>query len=133
MFGFSFFGSIIPPQALDFVVPTCMYNISLPKTAKDKLKTDYEDGLGVDDALKLAASVHTKSMRMQHVGVRFSFVEICICDTIFCVYQSMESILPLNLLQVLSKTMDITPTVERMEFATLTRTAGLHMRAILVC
>ena len=29
------------------------------KTAKDKLKTDYEDGLNIGDALKLAASVST--------------------------------------------------------------------------
>jgi 20S proteasome subunit alpha 3 len=51
------------------------------QTAKDKLKTDYDEGMDIGDALKLAASV-------------------------------------------LSKTMDITPTVERTEFATLTRTAG---------
>jgi len=51
------------------------------QTAKDKLKTDYDEGMDIGAALTLAASV-------------------------------------------LSKTMDITPTVERMEFATLTRTAG---------
>jgi 20S proteasome subunit alpha 3 len=48
------------------------------QTAKDKLKTEFKDDLSINDALKLSASV-------------------------------------------LSKTMDVSPSVERMEFAVLTR------------
>ena len=96
------------------------------QTAKDKLKTDFKEGMTMEEALQLGVKVSVcsrgplilalmRSLRPcarkvgRRVPVAWGAVGIR-CDVRFRLR-----------MQVLAKTMDITPEVERMEFSTLTR------------